>query len=190
MFGRAGRNENAIPKKAGHVLMTVGELHLDEPFTDLELPDGRLVRLPTHLLLPDAADQEEAALPQAGMVVPIVEESLVVSKRTVETGKVVLRKTVQEFEQAVDESLTARTYAVERVALNQRVAAMPEMRREGATTIYPVVEERLVLAKELVLVEEVHVTEQTTERRDAQGVTLRREQLDVERVPPAVEQAR
>lgn len=188
MFGRAKRNGDSAPKKEGNVLLTVGEIRADEPFTHLELPDGRIVQLPTHLLLPVEA-AEEPALPQEGTIIPVMEETLTVDKRTVETGKVMLHKTVQEFAQTVEEVLAVRSYAVERITLNQKVPAIPEARREGATTIYPVVEERLVLAKELVLVEEIRVTEQTTQRRDVQTVMLQREQVDVERVP-LIEQAR
>ncbi len=181
MFGRAQGEKEGIPEKTGSALIAAGELRPEEPFTDLQLPDGRVVRLPTQLLLPTQA-AAEPMLPEDGAVIPVIEESLTVGKRTVETGKVVLRTSVQEFEQAVDEALTSRTYKIDRVPLNQKVAAAPEMRREGSTTIYPVVEERLVFVKELVLVEEVHVTEQITERRDTQMVRLRREQVEVERV--------
>ena len=163
-------------------MRVTGEVRTDEPFTDLELPDGRTVRLPTDLLLPAQA-AEDPVPPDGSMVIPVLEESLTVSKRTVETAKVVLRKSVEEFEQAVDEPLLSRTYAIERVAVNQPVTAVPKTRCEGATTIYSVVEERLVLAKELILVEEVRITEQVEERRDPQTVMLRREQVEVERIP-------
>ena len=85
----------------------------------------------------------------------------------------------------LDEPLAVEQWKVERVAKHEVVEEAPPTRREGETTIYPVVEERLVLTKELVLVEEIHVTRAVSERRDTQTVVLRRETLQVERENPA-----
>ncbi len=169
-----------MPLETSNVLDVTGELRMDEPFTDLRLPGGKLVRVPTHLFLPSAVP--DAPAPEEG-VIPVIEERLTVGKRVVETGKVLLHRRVREFEQAVNETLQTRSYEVERVPVNRIVTALPETRQEGATVVYPVVEERLVVAKELVLVEEVRVTERVTERQDTQVVKLRREDVEVERVP-------
>ena len=56
-------------------------------------------------------------------------------------------------------------------------------------TIYPVVQERLLVSKELVLVEEVRVTQRDTEVVDTRVVTLHREQVDVERLGAREEEA-
>lgn len=115
------------------------------------------------------------------VTIPLIEEQLVLEKRVVETGKVRLHKTVQEFEQQLDEPLAVNTFDIERVILNQVVESAPDIRQEGDTTIYPLVEERLVLSRQLVLKEEVRVTRRLSERRDTQVVTLRRDHLTVER---------
>ena len=65
--------------------------------------------------------------------------------------------------------------------LGHLVEAPSAVRVEGDTTVYPILEERLVLTKELVLLEEVRVTTEISERRDLQVVSLRRERLDVVR---------
>ena len=187
-LSKAGWNDSGATE-ARNLLRVSGEIDLREPYTDLQLPDGKIVRLPTHLFLPSMVAEapmetglyEAQAEDGAELRIPVIEEELTVSKRTVATGKVLLHKTVQEFDQVVEETLAQRTYEVERVAVNRVVAAVPEIGKEGATTIYPVVEERLVLAKELVLVEEIRVTERDTERMDRQVVRLKREQVDVER---------
>ncbi len=49
------------------------------------------------------------------------------------------------------------------------------------TGTFPVVEERLVLTKELVLREEVRMTRRDTEKRDTRVVTLQRESVTVRR---------
>ena len=90
---------------------------------------------------------------------------------------------MQEFETTLDEPLAVRTFDIERVIWNQPVETAPGVRIEGDTTIYPLVEEQLILTKHLVLKEEVRVTKRETERRDTQTVVLRREHLAVERQP-------
>ena len=115
------------------------------------------------------------------VVVPLIEERLTVDKRVIETGTVRLRKVIQTHEEALDEPLAVRTFDIERVILNRAVDAPPAVRQEGDTTIYSLVEERMVLTKQLILTEEVRVTRRDTERRDTQKITLTREHLIVER---------
>lgn len=166
-----------------------GVIDAAQPYTYLQFADGEVVCLPTHLLAPTAGSPAVGTALQTdssdATVIPLIEESLIVGKRTVETGKVLLRKTVQEFQQSLDESLAVRTFDVERVVINRSVEAVPGIRSEGQTTVYPVVEERLILTKELILKEEIHVTQRDTERRDTQVVTLQREHIEVERHPAA-----
>ncbi len=166
-----------------------GIIDAAQPYTNLQLADGQVICLPTHLLSPLPASEAQVASSASGSryaepsatVIPLVEESLIVGKRTVETGKVLLRKTVQEFQQSLDESLAVRTFDVERVVINRTLDAAPAIRSEGNTTVYPVVEERLILTKELILKEEIRVTQRDTERRDTQVVTLQREHIEIER---------
>jgi len=58
----------------------------------------------------------------------------------------------------------------------------PEIRHEGDTTIIPVLEEVLVVEKRLILREELHIIRRREEHRDPQKVTLRKENVEVERV--------
>lgn len=117
------------------------------------------------------------------VTVPLVEERLEVGTRTVKTGVVTLRKRVEEYQETLDVPLAARAFDVERVVLNRPVDKAPEVRVEGDTTIYSLVEEQLVITRQLILKEEVRVTRRDTERRDTRTVTLTREHLDVTRTP-------
>jgi len=117
------------------------------------------------------------------VMIPVIEEQLAVGKRTVVTGTVLLEKQTQEYHETLDVPLAVRTFDIERVVLNQPVDSAPAVRKEGDTTIYPVVEEQLVLTTQLVLKEEVRVTRRDTERRDTRTVTLKRESLTVTRKP-------
>ncbi len=174
------------------VVSVEGTLDPKAPFTNLRLEDGRVVRLLTVSLLDavvnsSGTDQRdvtaETGKVDTGIVVPVVEERLLVGKRLVETGKVRLRKTVQEYETSLDETLAVRTYDVERVVLNQPVVSAPGVRLDGETTVYPIVEEQLIVTRQLVLKEELRITRRDTERQDTRSVTLRREMIEVEREP-------
>ena len=173
--------ENNLSSSAANLLSLTGTLDPSIALTELQLPDGRILRLATSLLVSEPAVSQAEATDT--ITIPIVEERLDISRRTVETGKVRLHKTVQEFETVLDEPLALRTYDIEHVVLNEPVETAPGVRTEGDTTIYPVVEEQLIMTKQLILREEIRVTRRDAERRDTQTVTLRREHLVVEREP-------
>ena len=117
-------------------------------------------------------------------IVPTVEEMAVVRKERVATDTVRLRKRVREDEEVLDVPLRAEAIEVERVPVGRWLDAPAEVRREGDTTVYPVVEEVLVVEKRLRLVEEVRVTRRQETRRVRERVALRREEVVVERDTP------
>ena len=117
--------------------------------------------------------------------IPLVEERAVVLKRKKVTGAVRVRTVVREHERVVDEPLAVETVEVERVPVGRWVEAAPAVRREGDTTVIPVLEEVVVVEKRLRLVEEVRVTRRRTTRRASERVTLRREEAVVERLDAA-----
>ena len=180
-----------LPTTRPNVLAVSGQFDPTQPFTEIWMADGKVVRLPTSVLL-QTSDVWKSADTQADVlssnnsattVIPLVEERLEIGKRTVATGTVRLNKTIQEYTEALDETLAIRTFDVERIVMNQPVDAPPPVRQEGNTTIYSLVEERLVLTKELVLKEEIRIIQRDTERHDTQVVTLHKEHIWVERVP-------
>ncbi len=114
-------------------------------------------------------------------VIPVIAEELHVGKRTVESGRVRIRKFVREHEETVDEPLMGEEVSVERVAVNRIIDAPVEARYEDGRMIIPLMEEVLVVEKRLMLKEELHVTKQQVERRNPQTVVLRSEEVEVER---------
>lgn len=116
------------------------------------------------------------------VVVPVVAEELRVEKRVVETGRVRLTKKVIEHEEVIDEPMMREEVDVRRVAVNRPVSEPPPVRYEGETMIVPVFEEVVVVEKRLVLREEVHITRRRVAERQPQGVTLRSERVEVERL--------
>ena len=144
-----------------NTMSVVGILDLTNPNTELRFADGRSVLVPTALLQQEEAftpPQSASPVSDDAVLIPLVEERLEVGKRVVEIGKVYLHKSSEAYDVAIDEPLAVSTWKVQRITRNEVVAEAPALRREGSTTIYSLVEERLILTKELVLVEEIHVS--------------------------------
>ena len=117
-----------------------------------------------------------------GLVIPVVEEQLELSRERVETGRVRISKSVETREVLVDDPLKRETVRVEHVPINQVVTgAVPQVREEGDVTVIPILEERVVTRTELVLVEEVRIHRDHSDYHDPQRVTLRKEVVAVER---------
>jgi uncharacterized protein (TIGR02271 family) len=118
-------------------------------------------------------------------VVPVLAEDLEVQKRSVETGKVRITKVVHEREALVDEPLWREEAEVTRVPMQRVVEGPVPVREEHGTTILSVVEEVLVVEKRWMLREEIHLRKQRLETHQPQRITLRSEEVQVERVPHA-----
>lgn len=117
-------------------------------------------------------------------VIPMIAETLHVTKEAIVTGGVRLTKRVTEHEETVDEALLREDVQVERVPIHQMVTEAPQMRQEGDTLIVPLLEEVLVVEKRLLLKEEVRITRTRTEVHQPQAVTLRSEEALIEEITP------
>ena len=127
-------------------------------------------------------EKEQSEIYIEDSVIPIIEERAVFGKRVIETGKVRVSKRVSEHEEIVDEPLLHEEVSVERVAVNQFIDQPAELRQEGDIMIIPVVEERLIVQKKLFLVEELHIRKQLIESHKPQKITLRKEEVSVNRM--------
>ena len=116
-------------------------------------------------------------------VIPVIAETLDVGRRELH-GAVRIRKIVHENPITVDEMLRDERVSVERVPIGRRVDGPVGIRYEGDVMIVPIVEERLVVEKRLVLTEEIRVRREVGVRHEPQRVTLRQEQVLVERFDP------
>ena len=114
-------------------------------------------------------------------VVPVAREELAVGKRTVETGRVVVRKTVSSDPQKVEVPLLHDEIDIERIAIDRVVEELPEQRYEGEVLVIPVLEEVVVVKKQWVLKEELRVTKRAVSAVHEETVALRAEHVDVER---------
>jgi uncharacterized protein (TIGR02271 family) len=121
-------------------------------------------------------------------VIPVVEEILDVRQRRVETGRVRITKIVHEREEEVKAPRVREEVTIERVTLNRMVDAPISMRQEGDTFIIPLLEEVVVVEKRLMVKEELRITKRRIEEHASQQVTLRREEVVVERLDPSEQQ--
>jgi uncharacterized protein (TIGR02271 family) len=166
----------------------------------VQLDDGPQVLVPTHLLIPqpdgsyalpcrltelEHACSEHDAHQREPLVIPVVVEELEVQKRIVETGKVRLTKVVHERETLVDEPLWRENVTITRVPIGRVVEGPVPVREEEGTTILSVVEEVLVVEKRWMLQEEIHIRTERLETHQPQRITLRSEEVQIERVPHA-----
>lgn len=115
------------------------------------------------------------------LVIPLVEERVSATKRTIETARVRVRTRIEQREELVRAELSADAVEIERVPIGREVAAVPAVRQEAGTTIVPVVEEVLVVEKKLMLVEEIRLTRTRTTAEFAQPVTLAAQRAEIER---------
>lgn len=125
--------------------------------------------------------------PQREQRIPVMQEALKIGKRVVETGRGVrVHKTVTETVLRIDESLMQQCLTIEHVPINAWVEGKPPVQRqEGDTLVVPVLEEVLIVEKRLRLKEEIRITAISTMRTASEPVTLREEQVEVERFDDA-----
>lgn len=113
--------------------------------------------------------------------VPVIKEELQLDKNLVETGRVKLIKKVTEKLTDYSIPLNIETVIVERFPLNKLIDGPRETRYEGDTTIIPVIKEEWVLQKQLVLVEEIHITRHRQETLASGQILLKEESIEVVR---------
>jgi uncharacterized protein (TIGR02271 family) len=161
----------------------------------VSLEGGRQVWVPVQTLIREAegryavlralADLERRAGAdprERPLVLPVIQEALDVQTRTVETGRVRITKVIHEREELVDEPLVQEKVTIERVPVNRVVEGPIPVRSEGDTMIVSVLEEVLVVETRLLLAEELRITRRRTETHRPVTVTVRREDVTVERV--------
>jgi uncharacterized protein (TIGR02271 family) len=112
--------------------------------------------------------------------IELIEEQLEVRKRQIERDRVVIRTSVEERDEVAEAALRQEDVVVERVPIGRVVPELPPIREEGGTLIIPLVEERLVIRKELVLREEIWITKTSRTEVVRTPVRLKAERAEVE----------
>ena len=166
-------------------LVAVGTVDPSLAMTSLQLDSGQIVAIPTSLLLANEnLAGANVSTREGSIVIPVLEEELVVSKRQVPLETVRMTKTVETTTERQDVPLLREHFAVNRVPCEVEVSERSDARQEGDTTIYPVFEERTVTRKALFLVEEVHIQRVSETFSEHVEATLQRDVLSIERFTP------
>jgi uncharacterized protein (TIGR02271 family) len=130
--------------------------------------------------------EKEAAVERArDPTLQLLAEELSVGKEARETGRVRVSTRTHEREALIDEDLARDQVEIETIPIARRIDAVPQVRQEGDTTIIPVVEERLVVDRQLMLKEEIRIKRVRTTERHQERVALRHQEAVVTRLPPA-----
>ena len=111
----------------------------------------------------------------------LVAEELSVAKETRETGRVRISTHTKEREALIDEDLARERVEIETIPIGRRIDEVPEVFQEGDTTIIPVVEERLVVERQLVLKVEIRVKRVRATERYQEKVALRHQEAVITR---------
>jgi stress response protein YsnF len=121
----------------------------------------------------------------ANTILPIVEEELEVGKRRIESERIQVRTLTDLTEELVRQELTGEHLEVERVPIDlliQPGSDLPRIRTEGSVTIFPVLEEVVVVEKRLRLKEEVRITKRVTTETTETPITVRKQRAVIERL--------
>ena len=116
------------------------------------------------------------------LIIPVIQEQIVIDKQVIETSKVRVRKTVLEETASLNIPLIQESYDVQRVPAQQVLDNPPGVRYEGDTIVVPVMREIVIIEKKYELIEEVRLTKRTTAIPHIQEITLLKEQVQVERI--------
>ncbi len=112
--------------------------------------------------------------------IPVINEVVTVEKNIIETGKVKIKKNVSSTEKNVKVAVDKTDVEVKTVMINRLVDEAPEaVRYEGDTMIISELQEVCVVR--LMLVKEIHVTTKKSTVNEERKVTLRKEEVVVEK---------
>jgi uncharacterized protein (TIGR02271 family) len=151
------------------------------------IPFGAIERVDHDRLYLDTAgtysliEQDTAAVGTDGQVrIPVTEERLEVGKRQIDLGEIRVHKTVEEVEEVQRGPLNREEVEIERVRVNRRVTVPEERRQEGDWLVIPVMEEVVVVEKQLIVTEEIRIRKYlVTEDRELRE-TVRREHASID----------
>ena len=114
----------------------------------------------------------------------LLEEQVSVVRRRLEGDTVRVSTVTNTTEEHVAEEVVHQRIEVEHVAIGRPIDRVPSVREEGEVTIIPIVEEVLVVEKRLLLKEEVHIRRVRVPDVHRETVTLRKQDVVVERTKP------
>jgi uncharacterized protein (TIGR02271 family) len=162
-----------------------------ESEAEIEVGNMRLL-LPRSMIEVDAedfkvpmafADLEEADLSES-LVLPVTEEEVDITKRSVDTGRGIdVKPKVTTREELVEVPVTSDELVIERISIGTLLDHDQEygIREDNGAIVIPVIEEVIVVEKRRRLVEEVRVVRRSVHRLHQETVTLKKHDVEINR---------
>ncbi|HEX8220820.1 MAG TPA: YsnF/AvaK domain-containing protein [Chloroflexia bacterium] len=116
------------------------------------------------------------------IVVPLVDEYLEVRKEWVQSGEVIVRRSVQTSQQTIPVELLHEEVQVDRLPVNRPLAEGEQTQPwwDGEVMVVPVIEEEIVVSKRLVVREEVRISKRKVSRQEEVSDTIRSQQVHID----------
>lgn len=115
------------------------------------------------------------------IIIPLCTEDVSVDRRKVERDTVRVVVKTKTREEVVDENLTHSHVEVEHVPIGRPIDEPPPVRRQGDVITIPVIEEKIVIKRQLFLKEELVVKTVKQTERYHDSVVLRDQEATIER---------
>lgn len=130
----------------------------------------------------DRPDGDDNNVLDSKDVISVVEEHYSVDKLKSVSGRIRVKTTTETVDEVVRTTLRGETFEVTRIPVDRIVTEAPAIRTEGDVTIVPVLEEVVVVQKQLRLKEELHIRRRSTEEEVETPITLRKQRADIDRL--------
>lgn len=118
-------------------------------------------------------------------IVPVVREEVEADTVPVEKGGVRVTKRVESHDEILEQELRRGRAEIRRIKTDRVVDGPQQPRQDGGTLIIPIVSEVLVVTKQWVVTEEIHVTRIEETERVEHTVAVNEEVARVERLDEA-----
>lgn len=121
---------------------------------------------------------------ETSKTIQVIQEFANLTKEVVETGKVRVIKSVTEETVSVNIPVVNESYEVKHVTVPYKILDEPPVPliQQGDVTIIRVVREVSVVVKKYEIIEEIHVIKRLTQTPLTHEISLRKENVQVERV--------
>jgi uncharacterized protein (TIGR02271 family) len=119
----------------------------------------------------------------------VTEEEARIGKRVVPTGRVRIHTAVDVKLETACANLEEQEVHIDRVPVNKPIKEIPSVRTKNDTLIIPVMEEVLVVEKQLILKEELHVRRRGVHKRVEVPVSVRKQRPVVGRLNAGTDDA-
>ena len=132
-------------------------------------------------------EKQQASDAGKEQVIPVIQEQVTIEKKLVETGKIRVRKFVTEKDEIIDHTLFHEESEIQTIPINKYVDKLPPaVRQEGDTTIISILKEEVVVR--VLLEKEIHITKKRIEHQESAKVTIRKEDVRIEKITPVDKQ--